>query len=95
MLSKEEVKHVALLARIGIKDEEVEKYQGILSGVLDFFRDLEKADVNNLSVPRQIIGRESGVRVDRVVAVPASQIAGILNNVPEMKDKYVKVKSVF
>ncbi|MDD5083469.1 MAG: Asp-tRNA(Asn)/Glu-tRNA(Gln) amidotransferase subunit GatC [Candidatus Moranbacteria bacterium] len=95
MLSKEEVKHIALLARIGVKDDEVEKYQEDLSGVLDFFKDLEKADVSAVSVPRQIIGRENGMRGDNAYERAPHQTELIMNNVPETKGKYVKVKSVF
>lgn len=95
MLSKEEVKHVALLARIGVTDQDVEKYQEALSGVLDFFKDLEKADTSSVEIPRQIIGRENGMRGDRVLPNDPHQRDLIMKNVPEVKDDYVKVKSVF
>ena len=95
MLSKEEVKHIALLARIGVKDDEIEKYQETLSGVLDFFKELEKADTSSVEVPRQIIGRENGMRGDNVLTGSSHQTELIMNNVPETKDGYVKVKSVF
>lgn len=95
MLSKEEVKHVALLARIGVKDDDVEKYQEALSGVLDFFKDLEKADTSSVEIPRQIIGRENGMRGDTVSECTPYKRDLIMNNVPETKDNYVKVKSVF
>jgi aspartyl-tRNA(Asn)/glutamyl-tRNA(Gln) amidotransferase subunit C len=95
MLSKEEVKHIALLARIGVKEDEVEKYQEDLSGVLDFFKDLEKADTSGVAVPRQIIGRENGMRSDTVRSSASHQTELIMGNVPEVKDGYVKVKSVF
>lgn len=95
MLSKEDVKHIALLARIGVKDDQVETYQEALSGVLDFFQDLEKADTSSVEVPRQIIGRENGMRGDNVHSSSSHQIELIMENVPETKDGYVKVKSVF
>ncbi len=95
MLSKEEVKHIALLARIGVKEDEVEKYQKDLSGVLDFFKELETADTSAVEVPRQIIGRENGMRGDNASISPSHQTELIMNNVPETKEGYVKVKSVF
>ncbi len=95
MLSKEEVKHVALLARIGLKDNEIEQYRETLSGVLDFFKDLEQADLSGVEVPRQIIGRENGMRGDHVAERSKKQRDAIMGNVPETKDEYVKVKSVF
>ncbi len=95
MLSREEVKHIALLARIGLKEEEIEKYQETLSGVLDFFQDLEKADTSTVEVSRQIIGRENGMRGDIAYDRAPHQTELIMNNTPETKDGYVKVKSVF
>src|SRR3989344_8495935 len=41
MISKDEVKHIALLARLGLSDEELQAMQKDLSGVLDFFRELQ------------------------------------------------------
>jgi aspartyl-tRNA(Asn)/glutamyl-tRNA(Gln) amidotransferase subunit C len=95
MLSKEEVKHIALLARIGLKEEEIEKYQKSLSSVLDFFEQLKEADTSGVETVRQIVGRENSWREDRDRDFVASQKEAILKNVPETKDKYVKVKSVF
>ena len=48
MLSREEVKHIASLSRIGIEDKEVEDYQKNLSAILDHFKELEKLDTKNI-----------------------------------------------
>lgn len=94
MLTQEEVKHVAMLARVGLRDDEIEKYQKILSGVLDFFQELEQVDIANIAVPRQIIGRENGMRSDRVQESSEVQLQALLKNAPETKNGYIKVKSV-
>ena len=44
-LSKEQVEHIAELARIGILDEEKEKFQKDLGAVLDYVDKLEGVDV--------------------------------------------------
>ncbi len=36
MLSKEETQHIAKLARLGLSESEIEKYQKDLSAILDF-----------------------------------------------------------
>jgi aspartyl-tRNA(Asn)/glutamyl-tRNA(Gln) amidotransferase subunit C len=95
MLSKEEVKHIALLARIGLKEEEIEKYQKGLSSVLDFFETLQKADTEHVEAVRQVVGRENSWREDRDRDFIAPQKQVILKNVPETKDSAIKVKSVF
>jgi hypothetical protein len=45
MLSVDEVKNIAKLARIGLSDEDVPKYQKDLSAILDFFQGIgDRAD---------------------------------------------------
>lgn len=95
MLSREEVKNIALLARIGIKEEEIEKYQKELSAVLDFFRELEMADTAGIEPIRHIAGMTDVARADGAEDFGASGKEMILKNVPETKDGFVKVKSVF
>ena len=54
MLTKEEVLHVAHLARIEITDEELEKYQKdlkVLFDEIDKIKDLNDFDINRESVP--------------------------------------------
>jgi len=48
MLSKEEVKHVARLARIKLTEEEMQKMQGELVKILDYIEKLKELDVENL-----------------------------------------------
>lgn len=95
MLTKEEVKHIALLARIGLKEEEIEKYQKGLSSVLDFFAQLQEVDTDGVEPVRQIVGRENGWREDRGRDFPDARKQAIKDIMPETKDGSLKVKSVF
>ena len=42
MLNKDEVKYIAKLARVELKNHEVERYQKELSAILDFVGQLSK-----------------------------------------------------
>ena len=95
MLTVDEVKHIALLARIGIKEEEIEKYQKDLSAVLDFFHELETVDTEVISSIGHITGTVNRARMDQSVDFGQTGKEGIMKNVPEKKDGFVKVKSVF
>ena len=97
MLSIEEVRHIALLARVGLTDEETEALRKDLSGVLDFFRELEK-----LSLPEtgdasmeDIPVKENDTRTDRVSDFGVRGRERIMEGVPVKRDGFVKVRSVF
>jgi aspartyl-tRNA(Asn)/glutamyl-tRNA(Gln) amidotransferase subunit C len=95
MLSKEEVKNIALLARIGIKDDEISKYQEELSAVLDFFRELETVATDDVVPIGHITGRTDVSRADRAEDFGDTGKEMIKKNFPDSKDGFLKVKSVF
>lgn len=83
MLSNEQVRHIAWLARLGVSDVEVERFQQDLSMVLDHFRTLEELDTTSVpaaahasqlsNVFREDVPQES-LSVDDVMAnAPAAQ----------------------
>ncbi len=87
------MRQIALLARVGITDQEVEGYRKDLSGVLDFFKELEALDTS--TTVSGIPEKENDYREDTTADFGAHGKRELLANVPEMKDGYVKVKSVF
>jgi aspartyl-tRNA(Asn)/glutamyl-tRNA(Gln) amidotransferase subunit C len=95
MLTIEEVKHIALLARIGLSDVEVEKYRKELSGVLDFFHELGELDLSNESIGDGIPVKENDTREDRVVEFGDIGKSDIMTCVPVKKDGFIRVRSVF
>ncbi len=92
MISKEETKHIASLARIGVTDEEIEKFSEDLSAVLDWVSELKEVDVEKASPTEHITGFENVSREDqsRDFAVQKD----IVKLFPEEKNGYDKVKSV-
>lgn len=94
-LSAEEVRHIALLARIGLSEEEIPVYQKDLSAVFDFFKELEQVATEGVEPIRHITGSVDVVRKDAVDDFGASQKEKIMKNVPGTHDNFVKVRSVF
>lgn len=92
MLSKDEVKHIASLARIGISDEEVEKFSHDLSSILDWIAQLEEVDVSGVLPTAHITGMDNINREDRVEDFLDKE--KIIKLFPESKNGYDKVKSV-
>lgn len=66
MLTKKQVEHVALLARLELTEEEKEQYTTQLSAILDHIDALNKVDTENVPptahvLPLKNVFREDGV----------------------------------
>ena len=100
MISKDEVKHIAKLARLELTEVETEKMQKDLSAILDYFHLLEKAnapiraDINADSRGNEK-RKNNGLRQDMVVENPASLANNLVEQAPDKKEVYVKVKNIF
>ncbi len=66
MLSEEEVRHVAKLARIDLKDSEVKKFSEQLSGVLDYMDILKEVDTEGVEETSQVTGLKNVLGGDNV-----------------------------
>lgn len=93
MITKDEVKHIAELARIGVSEKDVEKFSRDLSVVLDWIEELKKADIEGISEVSHISGMENFVREDKVEKFLEAE--KIIELFPEKKERYDKVKSIF
>ena len=95
MLNKQEVQKIAQLARIEITDEEAEKYSKELSDILGFVEKLNGADTESVEPIAHITGARNVVREDKIIEYSDETKEGIINNFPEKKDRFNKVKAVF
>lgn len=93
MISKEEVQRVAKLARLGLTEEEVEKFQKELSSILDYIEKLKEVDITGVEPTRHSVLVENATRKDEgKESSTGSQ--KFLALAPETKDGYFKVKSI-
>lgn len=93
MLSTDEVKHIATLARVGLTDAEVKHFQKDLSAVLDWFEELKTADTSGVPPETSLVPETNRSVADQIVI--SGEAERILANAPDTKDGYFKVKSVF
>jgi aspartyl-tRNA(Asn)/glutamyl-tRNA(Gln) amidotransferase subunit C len=91
-LSKEEVKHIAMLSRLELKEEEVEKFQTQLSEILDFVEKLNELDTEGIDPKFQIIPPQNVLRED-VSGVSLSREKTFMN-APETDEEYFIVPKV-
>lgn len=66
MITKDEVKHIAKLAKLKISEAELEKYTGQLSPILDFFGQLQEIDTENVEETSQVTGLKNIYRKDEI-----------------------------
>lgn len=92
MLSTEEVKKVAQLSRIELSETEVEKFQKDLSSILDYVEELKQVSTEGLEIVSSVTGLENIEREDKAVLVDYQE--QILENAPERRDNFYKVKSI-
>ena len=93
MISKEEVEHIAKLARLELTREEVEKMQKDLSAILDYFNLLKNVPKLEKSSKDTKEGLRA-VRKDETKPRDASLVEKLVVAAPDKKDDYIKVKAV-
>ncbi len=91
-LTREEVLHIARLARIGLSEEDVVKFQEQLSGILDHFQALQQLDTEDVPPTSHPLTLESVMRDDEPQAsLPLSEV---LANAPLVEDNAFRVRAV-
>ncbi len=91
-LSRDEVVHIARLARLGITEEEVERAREQLSNILDNFAVLESVDTEDVPPTAQSIALENVLRDDEACdSFPREQI---LANAPREEEDSFRVRPV-
>jgi aspartyl-tRNA(Asn)/glutamyl-tRNA(Gln) amidotransferase subunit C len=93
-LSKEEIKHIADLARLELTVEEKEKYGSQLSKVLDFIEQLKEVDTTDCEPTAQVTGLENIFRMDEKENWNEREKEEALKQAPELENGQVKVKRV-
>jgi len=91
-LSDEQVRHIAWLARLGLSDEEVEKFSLQLSNILDNVEILQQVDTANVPPATHSIPLQNVLRKDDV-AKSYSQ-SEVLSNAPKQAEKCFKVQAI-
>jgi len=92
-LTKEEVRHLAALARIGMTETELELMRDQMSNILENFKVLEQVDTDEVEPSGHTIDRSTVMRKDE--ARPSTPREDILANVPAQEDNFVRIRAVF
>jgi len=94
MITKEEVKHIAKLARLGLSDKEIGEFQKELSKILNYIEKLKEVDISNIKPTSHSIALENVMREDAEKEKLKTKKEKLLELAPESKNGYLKVKSI-
>jgi len=91
-LDKATVLHIARLARIALKDDEVEPLADELSGILAFVEKLDRVNTDDVEPMTSVVEMSLRRRVDDVT--DGGQADAALANAPERADSFFTVPKV-
>jgi aspartyl-tRNA(Asn)/glutamyl-tRNA(Gln) amidotransferase subunit C len=91
-LTREEVLHVAKLARVGVTDEDVERFQQQLSVILDHFDVLNNVDTSEVEPTTHTLPLHSVMAAD--VPAPSLTQDQVLANAPMAQEGHLRVRAV-
>lgn len=64
MITPEQVRHIAKLARLGLTDKDVEKFAPQLSNIFTYIEKLNEVDVSKVEPTSQVTGLKNVMRKD-------------------------------
>jgi aspartyl-tRNA(Asn)/glutamyl-tRNA(Gln) amidotransferase subunit C len=91
-LSREEVLHIARLARVALTEEEITRMSEQLSNLLEHFEDLQKVDTEGIPPTAQSVTLQSVMREDEVK--PSLPPEDVLANAPRREGDCFRVRAV-
>lgn len=91
-LTKEEVDHIAALARLKLTEEEKTRYGRQLSDILDYAARLQALDTTAIPPTSSVLPPRSRLREDE--PRPGLTLEELLRNAPEVEDGQFRVPPV-
>ena len=91
-ISREEVLHVAHLARLEFSDEEVERFTTQLADILNYVAKLNELDTSEVATTYHAIPLSNVFRKDEVK--PSFHLDEVLANAPERENGFFAVPKV-
>lgn len=92
MIDREQVRKVALLARLELTAEEEEKFTTQLGSILDYFEQLSELDVSDVEPTTRAIDVSNVTRLDSLQ--PFGDRLALLNNAPDQDGDFFKVPKI-
>lgn len=92
MITRDEVLHIAKLAKLKLTEDEVALFQEQLGRILEYFRRIEKLDTENIPPMKHVSDIHTVLRPDK--PRPSVSAEEALKNAPKRRDNYFVVPKV-
>ena len=92
-LTREEVDHVATLARLGLSEAEREQLRDQISAILSYVATLGELDTSQVPPSAQVVPLANVMRTD--VVRPSLPLEAVLKNAPARAGEFFRVPPVF
>lgn len=92
-ITKAELEHIALLARLNLTEAEKEKFAPQLDSILDYISQLNEVDTKNVEPTAQVSGLMNVWREDEIKEWDKEEVAAALDQA-NRENGQVKVKRV-
>jgi aspartyl-tRNA(Asn)/glutamyl-tRNA(Gln) amidotransferase subunit C len=83
-LTREQVRHIAELAKLKLSDDEISRMTAQLSAILDYAARLQELDTNAIPPTASVVPLQNVMRADRVTA--SLPRADVLANAPDRSE---------
>lgn len=91
-LSREEVLHIARLARLGIEDAEIDRLQGELSDILGHFTVLQQVDTEGVPPTAHTVAQCNVLGYDE--PAPSLTTEEVMANAPDREGDFIRIRAV-
>lgn len=91
-ISKEEILHIAKLASLKIKDEEIEEYRKNLQDILNFAKTIDNVNTDNLEETNGATANVNFLREDEVKEFEDKE--NLMQNAPDKENNMFKIPKV-
>jgi aspartyl-tRNA(Asn)/glutamyl-tRNA(Gln) amidotransferase subunit C len=91
-ISKEEIEHIAVLARLSLPEEEKELFGSQLSNILDYMEKLNELDTKGIEPTSHVLPLSNVMRDD--APRPSIPKEEALTNAPDHTEKFFRVPKI-
>jgi len=91
-ISKEEIEHIASLARLSLTEKEKELFGSQISSILDYVEKLNELDTKNVEPTSHVLPLSNVIRDD--IPGPSIPREDALMNAPDHTEKFFRVPKI-